>query len=198
MTVATCGGLVHLAATEASMRAWGVAVALLLAAAGGATRTEAAIVFPFEGHGTFLGAAAPVPLTWQVFDNPGAFDFWGISTTTWPSSTSVTDLHVSFTGRTIHDAVGDTGTELRQVDEGATLSWTRVISADKSSVDFFAPPGVSLDQGESFGVAIRWVEDASAVRDFAAHWTTSIPEPATLTLLGTGVLALYAVRRRRV
>jgi len=49
-----------------------------------------------------------------------------------------------FTGRTISDEVGNTGTEF-------------------SSVDFFAPPGVSLDQGESFGVAIRWVEDASAV-----------------------------------
>jgi len=74
--------------------------------------------------------------------------------------------------------------------ESSLIEWTRVIKngPDGSSVDFFAPAGVSLDQLENFGIRIRWVTDASAVRTFTAHWTTSVPEPATLTLVGAGLV----------
>ena len=52
--------------------------------------------------------------------------------------------------------------------------------------------------GEFFFVQIAWVTSASGVRTFDAHWTTSaVAEPASLALLGTGLVALYAVRRRR-
>jgi hypothetical protein len=179
-------------------RQWVVAgAAVTLMVVGGSGASQAAIVFPFdEGGETTSGAGAPPPLTWGVAEGPvpggdGSFWFLGFE---WPSSTSVTDFHITFEAREISPETGAFGTVFLH-QEG---TWTRQISPDGSSVDFFAPPGVSLDQGELFTVQIRWVALASGVRTFNAHWTTSsVPEPASLALLGTGLVAVSAIRRRR-
>lgn len=183
---------------------WAVAVAALLILAGSVTTGEAAIVFAFdEGGQTTSGNAAPTPLTWSLVEVDESTHLWSLDASAmWPSSTSVTDFHISFTSRTISSQEGSgLGTTFIHNDNGNSLDWTRVINngAASSSVDFFAPPGVSLDQGEFFFVQVALLTEANAVDTFDAHWTTdavAVPEPATLTLLGAGLVALYAVRRR--
>jgi hypothetical protein len=180
-----------------------VALVVAVTVAGGAWVSHAAIVFPFEGHEASAGVAAPSPLQWQVVaDRPlGAgvtADFWVIGDTTWPSSTSGDWFFISFTGRTISSDVGENGTEFVHSEGGIDITWDRHISPDGLAVDFIAPAGITLDQGESFRVQIRWVTDASDVDDFTAHWTrASVPEPPSLIVLGAGLAALCSAYRRR-
>ncbi|HEY0525040.1 MAG TPA: PEP-CTERM sorting domain-containing protein [Stellaceae bacterium] len=66
-------------------------------------------------------------------------------------------------------------------------------------VHFIAPPGSRIDAGDQFFVNITFTGPVDLKRfSFAALWDdTVIPEPATLALVGSGLLGLGLVRRRK-
>ena len=118
-----------------------VALAVVLTVASIATAGEAASVFPFEGHGTSSGAAAPAPLQWQVIANQPlddggvTADFWVIGNTSWPSTTGGDWFFISFTDRIISSDESANGTEFVHSEGGIDIRWNRQISQDGSSVD---------------------------------------------------------------
>lgn len=164
-----------------------VLVALALAAAvalgPGALASEAAVIFPFSGSGT-SGSAAPAPLEWGA--NTEA---WVIAQSPWPSETSVTDFHITLDFRTVSDSGSTFFTNFSD-----NVDWTRVINGN--TVEFFAPAGTSLDSGESFAVSVLFI-GGEGIRTFEAHWTTAVPAPASLVLLGFGLAGLGAATWRR-
>jgi hypothetical protein len=75
------------------------------------------------------------------------------------------------------------------------VTWiAQYISAKE--VHFIAPAGSRIDPGDLFYVNIAFTKPVDTKKfSFAGLWS-DIPEPATLGLLGGGLLGLAAVRRR--
>jgi len=82
------------------------------------------------------------------------------------------------------------------VDVTKGVTWIAQYVSNKE-IHFLAPAGSRIDPGDLFFVNIAFTKPVDTKKfSFAALWS-DIPEPATLGLLGGGLLGLAAVRRRR-
>lgn len=87
-------------------------------------------------------------------------------------------------------------------DTSTSTDWEQVIAPDGSSVTFTAPAGTQLSNGDEFFVNVNFTSPISGPQfAFTAGWDvgggTSVPEPASMALLGAGVLGLVGATRAR-
>jgi hypothetical protein len=109
---------------------------------------------------------------------------------TWPASPihqDITDMTITFPGRSI--TFGAFGVH----DEGA---WHADVSNDHHTITFTAPPGESLNAGDTFATTILFASAGADSVDFHGAWSTPVPEPSSLLLFGSGLLLLGTIGRK--
>lgn len=168
------------------------------------------IMIPFSGSGA-SGTIAPGE-PWSVnlygtnsWGSPGK----GAGTLAWTGPVGdITGLTIHFLGLPNGVAIDDilfdgrkcgVGTSLCTGSSGTSLGspWAPTISADGSTVTFDAPAGVTLGPGQAYFVNVFFSGDEGEAVDFTGGWSSPVPEPGTVWLLGAGLAGLGDVVRRR-
>jgi hypothetical protein len=129
-------------------------------------------------------------------------------------STPASDFEITFSGFTVDSSqIGLSGlSDPCQGSEGGgtvfcgfsgvnLLPWTPVFNAaTPNTIAFFAPAGVTLNPGETYFTNI-FLEGRTLPESvsFTGAWTggDAVPEPATLLLFGSGLVAVGSRLRQR-
>ena len=148
-----------------------------------------------------LGPAGP--------DSPGAgYAAWGdpglgLGTSTYEGSTPADLFAVSFvvdhTGATFNQTPspfsGGYNEFTRMTVNG--VAWTPVFLDSSNEVDFYAPPGVSVTDGETYFVNVIFNQKNLSGYNigFSAVWLNSVPEASTWAMMILGIAGIGAAMR---
>jgi len=179
-------------------------LAVAFAASTAAAQAAEPISFLFDGHGTLSFAPCPVPSpTCAIATVSGVADDWAGMTSPIPGNWEV---HVS---RTLDLAAmtyvgtfafADTGAGGNNLHGSVSGSWVVLTPGQTTGLNIFTVEGGSgifsgttgYGQSTTYGIGALGGYVESGIFNL-----TPVPEPATALLLGAGVLAFGAVRRRR-
>jgi hypothetical protein len=182
-----------------------VAVSALIA---GSVAAQADIVRPFSGVGGFgflgpgagqeiwrYGSSTPIPPpsgTDVGWGSPGVGHGGNASFEAVP----VNDFEITFTSALDPAQIAIPGAGCSGGTSGGTVFctssgvlWSPVFDpSSPDSIAFFAPAGTELDPGQSYFVNIMLLAgDGVFGEAFTGAWTSEVPEPASMTLVGAGI-----------
>jgi hypothetical protein len=192
----------------------GAALAALLAV-GMASHAKADYVFSGSGSSGFLDPAVSGE-PWHIPASSGAAG-WGspgisYGTTTYTQTQAAYGMIITFTGGGVITpgsiAIGN-GAACSGTTSGGTTFCTlgptdiwQAFQTGPESVEFLAQdPSFFLSNGQSYFVNVLF--SGAAPTGFTGTWLTEfsptgVPEPASMAVLGVGLLGLGALRRKRV
>jgi hypothetical protein len=164
------------------------------------------IVIAFSGSGS-SGTITPGG-QWVI--NANSTDSWGIpgygdGAINWPGpGGEINDLTITFSGlptgveidELSSDECTDDATGLCDVATGT--AWTGTISDGGAEVTFTAPDGTYLGAGDPFFVNVLFSGDEGTTVTFTGGWSSPVPEPSSVILLLTTLLAVAFVARKRI